>query len=71
MLLLINRKFRIIRPSQIERITSYEFGVDNKYYVSFHGDTTQYRVTVKKKNRLEKAFNRYLKSQIGLSEFAQ
>ena len=71
MLLLINHKFRIIRPSQIERITSYCFGVDNKHYVSFHGDTTQYRATIKQKNRLEKAFNRYLKSQIGLSEFAQ
>ena len=71
MLLLINHKVRIIRPSQIERITSYCFGVDNKHYVSFHNDAVQYRVTVNQKNRLEKAFNRYLKSQIGLSEFAQ
>ena len=71
MLLLINHKFRIIKPEQIERITSYCFGVDNKHYVSFHNDAVQYRVTVNQKNRLEKAFNRYLKSQIGLSEFAQ
>ena len=71
MLLLINNKIRIIKPSQIERITSYAYGLDNKHYVSFHGNTMQHRITVKQKNRLEKAFNRYLKSQFGLSEFAQ
>ena len=32
---------------------------------------TKEDATTEEKNRLEKAFNRYLKSQIGLSEFAQ